>query len=63
MQEPKVVYSMKNAIQMKIKGHKLLTTMPNPKNPKFSCWVFEDDPSFDSDLHQIIIERSNQNYV
>ena len=33
--KPKVIYSMQYAIQMKLLGHKILTTMPNPKNNKY----------------------------
>ena len=54
--KPKVIYSMQYAIQMKLLGHKILTTMPNPKNNKYQCWIFEDDQTFDSDLHRIIEE-------
>lgn len=50
----KVVYNMKYAIQLKLKGHKVLTTMPNPKDSKLMCWVFERDQTFDSDLSELI---------
>ena len=39
----KIVYRMDYAIEMKIKGHKLLTTIPNPADSNYQCWVFEDD--------------------
>ena len=41
--KPKIVYNMHYAIQMKLLGHKVLTTMPNPNDNKYICWVFEDD--------------------
>ena len=41
---------------MKVLGHHLLTTIPNPKNEKYKCWIFEDDDTFDHDLHTLISE-------
>ena len=54
--KPKIVYKMQYAIKMKMKGHKVLTTLPNPVDSRYQCWVFEDDQTFDSDLHQIIVQ-------
>lgn len=52
----KCVFRMKFAMQMQVLGHKLLQTSPSPSNPKYSVWIFEDDDTFDSDLHEIIEE-------
>ena len=60
--KPKIVYKMDYAIKMKILGHNLLTTMPNPVEPTYKCFIFEDDPTFDADLHSIIIE-GRKNHV
>lgn len=54
--KPKIVYKMQYAIIMQLKGHKILTTLDNPKDNNYKCWVFQDDQNFDSDLHQIIQE-------
>ena len=56
----KIVYSMKYAIQLKLKGHKVLTTMPNPNNDNLMCWVFERDQTLDSDLSELI--QGGKNY-
>ena len=59
--KPKIVYKMQYAILMQLKGHKVVTTLDNPKNNNYKCWVFEDDQTFDSDLHQLIENgRKNQ---
>ena len=59
--KPKIVYKMQYAILMQLKGHKVVTTLDNPKNSNYKCWIFEDDQTFDSDLHQLIEEgRKNQ---
>lgn len=55
-QDIKIVFRMKYAAQMQLLGHKLLDTMPNPKDDRYMCWIFEDDPTFDRDLHEIIEE-------
>ena len=61
MSKTKIVYKMQYAIQMKMKGHKILATLPNPSDNRYDCWVFEDDPSFDSDLHSLITEGRKNN--
>jgi len=42
-QKTKIVYKMDYAIRMKLLGHKLLTTMPNPVDNHYQCFIFEDD--------------------
>lgn len=59
--KPKIVYKMQYAIQMKLKGHQILTTLENPKDKNYTCWVFKDDQTFDLDLHQIIEEGRKKN--
>ena len=54
--KPKIVYKMSDPIKLKLKGHKAVTTLPNPVDSRYLCWVFEDDQTFDSDLHEIIEE-------
>ena len=56
----KIIYSMKYAIQLKLNGHKVLTTMPNPNDNRLMCWVFQRDQTFDSDLSQLIEKEKNQ---
>ena len=55
-QEFRIVYKLDYAIKMKLKGHQLVTTMPNPKKTQYQCWVFVDDDTFESDLQEIIYE-------
>ena len=52
----KIVYKMQYAIKMKLLNHEMLTTIPNPIDEKYKCWIFKDDQTFDSDLHAIISE-------
>lgn len=53
--EVKIVYKRDYAASMIALGHKFISTMPNPINEKYTCWIFEDDDSFYDDLHEIII--------
>lgn len=55
-QQYRIVYKLQYAVQMKLKGHQLITTMPNPKRNEYQCWVFVDDQTFEEDLQQIIHE-------
>lgn len=57
----RIVYKMQYAIKMKLLGHKILTTLPNPANEKLQCWIFENDSTFDSDLQDLITE-GRKNY-
>lgn len=53
-QEYRIIYKLDYAVQMKLKGHQLITTMPNPKKTEYQCWVFVDDLTFEDDLQEII---------
>ena len=55
-QDIKFVFRMKYAAKMRMLGHKLVGTMPNPNDSKYTCWIFQDDDTFDLDLHNIIKE-------
>lgn len=33
-------------LQLVERGHVPISTMPNPKYPKFMCWVFENTDAF-----------------
>ena len=55
-QDIKIVFRMTYAAKMRMLGHKLLSTMPNPNDSRYTCWIFEDDDTFDQDLHNIIKE-------
>jgi len=55
------VYNMRYAIRLKQMGHKCVDTMPNPKNNKYTVWIFEVDETFDRDLSALIKGgRSNE---
>ena len=36
------------------RGHIPLTSMPNPKFPKYQCWIFAATEGFKADLEQIL---------
>ena len=55
-QDYRIVYKLDYAIKMKLKGHQLITTIPNPKKAQYQCWVFVDDDTFESDLQEVIYE-------
>lgn len=52
----KIVYSLKIHTQLQLKGFEYLTVMPNPKNEKYNCWVYEATPAFNKAFDAIVDE-------
>lgn len=48
--EFRIVYSMRIAMKLIKMGHKVASTMPNPEEPKYTTWIFENDKTFEADL-------------
>ena len=42
----KIVYKMSLAMKLIKMGFTPITTMPNPNNNKFICWIFENTEEF-----------------
>lgn len=54
----RIVYSMRIALKLIEMGYEPQAVMPNPKNTRFNCWVFEDSPEFARDLSAVIRAQS-----
>lgn len=52
--EREIIYSFRVMEQLMRMGYVPLMTLPNPKNPKFNCWVFEWNEEFQKDLEKIL---------
>lgn len=50
----KIVYKMDLALELIQRGHEVLITMPNPKKPEFTCWVFSMDSTLERDIQSIV---------
>lgn len=50
----KIIYSLKVMEQLVEKGNVPISTMPNPKFPQFSCWIFEVTEKFQGDLDIVL---------
>lgn len=50
----KIIYSLKIYTQLIILGFQPIATMPNPKDSKYTCWVFEDTEEFEKALGPIL---------
>ena len=49
-----IVYSLR-VMEILVKmGHIPVATLPNPKNSKYNCWVFELTEEFQRDLSQVL---------
>lgn len=49
----KVIYSMKIAVELISRGHNVITTMPNIKDPRYTVWVFGIDDTFNKDFEEL----------
>lgn len=49
----KIVYSMRIAMYLIKKGHKVITTMPNPEEPQYTTWIFQMDKTLELDFNKI----------
>lgn len=58
--EYKIVYRMDYAMKLQDMGHKVSSTMPNPKNNKYNVWIFKNDETLESDLRALISKTSRE---
>lgn len=50
------VYNMRYAMILKKMGHTCIDTMPNPKDNRYTVWIFEVDDTFEKDLSALVEE-------
>ncbi len=50
----KIIYSIKVMKALVQKGFIPIATIPNPKNSKFNCWVFEETEQFQQALDDVM---------
>lgn len=55
-----IIYSLKVMEQLVKLGYIPIATIPNPKNTKFNCWVFEQTEEFQKDLSVVLKEASQR---
>lgn len=48
-----VVYSMRVATELIKRGHIVVATIPNAKDPKYTSWIFAIDQTFERDLEEL----------
>ncbi len=53
-QSHKIVYSMRVMTKLVERGFFPVHEMPNPKNPEYRCWVFNNTKSFEKALLEIL---------
>lgn len=49
-----IIYSLRVMEKLVKLGYIPVATMPNPKNPRFNCWVFEVTEAFQRDLSELL---------
>lgn len=57
----KIIYSLQVMLQLVEKGNIPINQMPNPKYPKYQCWIFKVTPKFQQDLDSILgVDRDGE---
>ena len=51
--EYKIIYSLRIAMFLIKKGHKVITTMPNPEEPQYTTWIFQMDNTLERDFNMM----------
>lgn len=51
--EYKIIYSLRIAMFLIKKGHKVITTMPNPEEPQYTTWIFQMDETLERDFNKV----------
>lgn len=51
--EYKIIYSLRIAMFLIKKGHKVITTMPNPEEPQYTTWIFQMDDTLEHDFNMM----------
>ena len=54
MQKLKTIYSLRVMEQLAVLGYTPIASMPNPKDEKFLCWIFEVTPEFERDVDLVL---------
>ena len=50
----KIIYSLRVYLALQEKGFYPIATTTNPQNPKFICWIYEQDEAFEKALDEIL---------
>ena len=53
MNETKIIYTLKMRLALHKEGIEPAFEFPNPKNPKFTSWVYERTPEFNKAFNKI----------
>ena len=51
--EYKIIYSLRIAMFLIKKGHKVITNMPNPEEPQYTTWIFQMDDTLERDFNMM----------
>lgn len=54
----KIVYSVDIMRKLVERNYLPIRIMPNPTNPKYSCWIFKWSEEFQKDLDKIFEEKA-----
>lgn len=52
----KIIYALRVHTRLQVMGIPYLIEMKNPKDSRFTCWVYEDTPQFAAAFEKIMEE-------
>lgn len=55
-----IVYSFRVRTILELKGFQPLGEIPNPKNNKYKCWIYEASPAFLEAFKEVTFKKEGQ---
>ena len=55
----KIIYTLRLVTKLMDRGQIPILSMPNPKEPRLTCWVFNDTEEFEQTLSMILEEEKH----
>lgn len=49
-----MIYTVNLAMELKKRGHKIISTCPNPQRSDLTAWIFEKDETFEEDFNELL---------
>ena len=57
-QKLKIIYSLRIHVALQAQGFAYITEMKNPKNPKYTCWVYPESPALLTAFEALVGEEA-----
>ena len=54
MKKTMIIYSLYVHTQLQVQGFKYIGVMPNPKDDRYNCWIYEKTPELVASFNKIV---------